>query len=106
MIAADLPYHGKSLPPHSVRYWEQEYRLTQIFINYWVTLSRELELDRPVYMGCSMGGHLAADLALYRPDDFRACIGLRSLDVERQHGPPHQPVVASPPLSMNRSRRP
>ena len=79
VIAADLPYHGKSLPPHSVRYWEQEYRLTQaFFINYWVRLSKELELDRPVYMGCSMGGHLAADLALYRGDDFRACIGLEA----------------------------
>ena len=79
VIAADLPYHGKSLPPQSVRYWEQEYRLTQaFFINYWVKLSKELELDRPVYMGCSMGGHLAADLALYRGDDFRACIGLEA----------------------------
>ena len=79
VIAADLPYHGKSLPPMTVRYWEQEYRLTQkFFIAYWVKLVTELGLDRPVYMGCSMGGHLAADLALYQPDHFRACIGLEA----------------------------
>lgn len=79
VIAADLPYHGKSLPPMTVRYWEQEYRLTQtFFMNYWVSLVRELELARPVYMGCSMGGHLAADLALYHADEFRACIGLEA----------------------------
>lgn len=79
VIAADLPYHGKSLPPMTVRYWEQQYRLTQkFFIDYWVKLVTELELDRPVYMGCSMGGHLAADLALYKPEHFRACIGLEA----------------------------
>ena len=77
VIAADLPYHGKSLPPVSLRYWEQEYRLTKDwFMRYWVKLCRELDLKRPVYMGCSMGGHLAGDLALNYPNEFRACIGL------------------------------
>ena len=27
-------------------------------------------------MGCSMGGHLAGDLALHHPDEFRAVIGV------------------------------
>ena len=79
VIAADLPYHGKSLPPPAVRYWEQEYRLTKDwFMRYWVALCRELDLNRPVYMGCSMGGHLAGDLALHYPHEFRACIGLEA----------------------------
>jgi len=79
VIAVDLPYHGKSLPPEDVRYWEQEYKLTKTwFMNFWVALVRELELDQPVYMGCSMGGHLAGDLALNHPDEFRACIGLEA----------------------------
>jgi pimeloyl-ACP methyl ester carboxylesterase len=79
VISADLPYHGKSLPPASRRYWEEEYKLTQDwFMKYWVRLVNELELDRPVYMGCSMGGHLAGDLALNYPDEFRACIGLEA----------------------------
>ncbi|MGB1881256.1 MAG: alpha/beta fold hydrolase [Gammaproteobacteria bacterium] len=79
VISADLPYHGKSLPPDGKRYWEEEYRLTQqFFMNYWVRLVNALELDRPVYMGCSMGGHLAADLALHHAETFRACIGLEA----------------------------
>ncbi len=79
MIAYDLPYHGKSLPPEAVEWWKQEYRLTREFlVGVVVTLSHELGLDRPVYMGSSIGGHLAADLALYCPDEFRAVIGLEA----------------------------
>jgi len=79
VIAVDLPYHGKSLPPDSVRYWEQRYRLHKDwFMAFWVAFCRELELDQPVYMGCSMGGHLAGDLALNHPEEFRACIGLEA----------------------------
>src|SRR5437016_10475193 len=43
-----------------------------------VTLARELGLDRPVFMGSSIGGHLAADLALNYPDIFRAVVGLEA----------------------------
>jgi len=79
LIAHDLPYHGKSLPPPSVEWWKREYRLTQdFFMKLIVGLSRELALDRPVYMGCSMGGHLAGDLALHHPEDFRAVIGVEA----------------------------
>lgn len=79
VIAIDLPYHGKSLPPAGKRYWEEEYKLTKAwFMGFWVRLVEELELDRPVFMGCSMGGHLAGDLALHHPDSFRACIGLEA----------------------------
>ena len=78
-IAIDLPYHGKSLPPDSVRFWEQKYELhKEWFMKFWIELIRELELVRPVYMGCSMGGHLAGDLALNYPDEFTACIGLEA----------------------------
>jgi len=40
-----------------------------------VAMAQALELERPVYMGCSIGGLLALDLARYHPDDFRAVIG-------------------------------
>ena len=79
MIAYDLPYHGKSLPPTSVRWWESEYRLTKEFlIETVMAISHALELDRPVYMGCSIGGHLAPDLALAHPDEFSAVIGINA----------------------------
>lgn len=77
MIAYDLPYHGKSLPPTGVAWWESEYRLTRDFLmKVVVAVSHALELDRPVFMGCSIGGHLAPDLALYYPEEFRAVIGI------------------------------
>jgi pimeloyl-ACP methyl ester carboxylesterase len=81
VIAADLPYHGKSLPPESIEWWKQEYRLTKsFFIDFLLELSRALGLDKPVFIGCSMGGHLALDLALECPDDFRAVIGVESAE--------------------------
>ncbi|MBM4258921.1 MAG: alpha/beta hydrolase [Deltaproteobacteria bacterium] len=79
LIAYDLPYHGKSVPPTGKEWWKEEYKLTKDFLmKVPVTLSRELGLDRPVYMGSSIGGHLATDLALYYPNAFRAVIGLEA----------------------------
>jgi len=79
MVAYDLPYHGKSVPPTGVEWWRREYRLTKDFLmQVPVTLARELGLERPVFMGSSIGGHLAVDLALHHPDVFRAVIGLEA----------------------------
>ena len=41
-----------------------------------VALSAALGLDRPAFMGCSVGGLLALDLARYHPEVFRAVIAL------------------------------
>lgn len=79
LIAYDLPYHGKSVPPTEKEWWKEEYKLTKdFFMKVPVTLSRELGLERPVYMGSSIGGHLATDLALHYPNEFRAVIGLEA----------------------------
>ena len=79
LIAYDLPFHGKSVPPASVPWWEREYRLsTERVMDSIVAIADALELDRPVYMGCSIGGYLAPDLALYRPKHFRAVIGVNA----------------------------
>ena len=79
MIAYDLPFHGRSLPPTSVRWWAEEYRRdTALLMDSIVAISDALKLERPVYMGCSVGGYLAPDLAFYHPDKFRAVIGINS----------------------------
>lgn len=79
MIAYDMPYHGRSLPPMSQRWWEKRYVLTQNFLMEMVMgISRKLKLDRPVFMGSAMGGQMALDLAFKFPDDFRAVIGLNA----------------------------
>ncbi len=77
LIAYDLPFHGKSAPPTSTAWWTQEYRLTaQFAMSVPIALSEALGLDRPAFMGCSVGGQLALDLACSHPDEFRAVIAL------------------------------
>ena len=79
LLAYDLPYHAKSVPPTSIEWWKQEYKLTKSFLLDFVeTFVSELELQEPVYMGSSIGGHLALDLALHRPGLFKAVIGLEA----------------------------
>lgn len=79
VIVPDLPFHGRSLPPESVEWWKDEYRLTKgFFIDFHLALNHALELEKPVFIGSSMGGHLAPDLALACPDEYRAVIGLEA----------------------------
>jgi pimeloyl-ACP methyl ester carboxylesterase len=76
-IAFDLPYHGKSLPPYGHKWWAQEYNMTRSrMLAFPNALADALELNRPVYMGSSMGGHLAIDLAHDFPERYRATIAV------------------------------
>lgn len=80
IIVYDLPYHGRSLPPSTVRWWTEEYRLTEDFlIETVLAISQALKLDRPVFLGNGIGGSLAPALAFYHPDRFRAVIGVNSM---------------------------
>ncbi len=45
-----------------------------------VALAAALGLEHPVFMGSSIGGHLALDLARYHPERFRAVISLERAD--------------------------
>ncbi len=77
LVAYDLPFHGKSIPPVGRRWWEEPYRLTGGFLRQVpVALTAALGLERPAFMGCSVGGLLALDLALHHPDLFRAVISV------------------------------
>jgi pimeloyl-ACP methyl ester carboxylesterase len=77
LIAYDLPYHGKSLPPIDVARWRTPYRLQGSFLrSVPLALSAALGLERPVFMGCSVGGLLALDLARRHAAAFRAVISL------------------------------
>jgi len=77
MYAYDLPYHGKSLPPVGVRWWEQPYTTTRDELMNWaVALADALGLENPYFMGCSVGGQMALDLAAEHPDRFGAFISL------------------------------
>jgi pimeloyl-ACP methyl ester carboxylesterase len=77
LIAYDLPFHGKSVPPVERNWWEESYLLRGEFLrSVPLQLSRVLGLDKPVFIGCSVGGLLALDLAHKHPDDFRAVVSI------------------------------
>lgn len=77
VIAFDLPWHGKSSPPEG---WQNaDYALTSgDYTSIILSVVEALGLDRPVVMGCSIGGRIALHLALEHPDRFRAIIGLQA----------------------------
>ena len=77
VIAFDLPWHGKSSPPEG--WQDEEYQLTTAFYTAIIrAVARTLGLDRPVVMGCSIGGRIVLNLAVEHAREFRAIIGLQS----------------------------
>ncbi len=77
LIAYDLPYHGKSVPPVEKQWWAEDYNLRGEFLrSIPVKLAQALDLQDPVFMGCSVGGLLALDLAHKHADVFRAVISV------------------------------
>ena len=77
VIAFDMPWHGKSSPPEG---WQREdYQLTtERYTGMILAVADALELERPVAMGCSIGGRIVLNLAWAHPERFRALIGLQS----------------------------
>lgn len=81
LIAFDLPWHGKSLPPEGFQ--EAEYLLTtDTYIETILAVSDALELDKPVLAGCSMGGRIALQLAALHPDRFCGFIAIEASDFQ------------------------
>jgi len=77
VITFDMPWHGKSSPPAG---WQNEdYRLTTgSYTGMIMDFIRALGLERPVVMGCSIGGRIVLDLALKHARELRALIGLQT----------------------------
>jgi pimeloyl-ACP methyl ester carboxylesterase len=77
VIAFDMPYHGRSTPP--VGWWEKEYLLTtEAYIRTVMAFLRTLDLERPVVLGCSMGGTLVLELARRHAAEVSAGISLEA----------------------------
>ena len=77
VIAFDMPYHGRSSPPDG--WWLKTYRLTTA--EYLATIRAvwlALGLDRPVVMGCSMGGAIVLAVAVEYQRELRGIIGLQT----------------------------
>jgi pimeloyl-ACP methyl ester carboxylesterase len=81
VLAFDMPWHGKSLPPAG--WQDEEYRLTaRGYVDLIRTFIRTLGLARPVVLGCSIGGKIVLELARLHAGEFRALIGLESADYQ------------------------
>jgi pimeloyl-ACP methyl ester carboxylesterase len=81
VIAFDMPWHGKSLPPAG--WQDEEYTLTtRGYVDLVREFCRALALERPVVLGCSIGGKIVLELARLHASDFRALIGLESADYQ------------------------
>ena len=79
MTAFDLPAHGRSTPPTGVG--EGEWRLTtDRYVEAILAAADALELERPVVLGCSMGGQICLELALRHPDRFAAVVAVQAAD--------------------------
>jgi pimeloyl-ACP methyl ester carboxylesterase len=81
VLAFDLPWHGKSLPPAG--WQDEEYRLTTSgYVELVRAFVEALGLERPVVLGCSIGGKIVLELARLHAKTFRALVGLESADYQ------------------------
>ena len=81
VLAFDMPWHGKSLPP--VGWQDEEYKLTtRGYVDLVREFCRALGVERPVVLGCSIGGKIVLELARLHGPEFRALIGLESADYQ------------------------
>lgn len=94
VIAFDLPYHGRSNPPDG--WWLKKYHLTEqrylaLIREFW----RALGLERPVVMGCSMGGAIVLKVAAVYQEEITGIVGLESAAVAggRDNDFLHHPAI-------------
>ncbi|GAA3755288.1 alpha/beta fold hydrolase [Salinactinospora qingdaonensis] len=81
VIAYDLTNHGKSDPPTNKEWWKQEYRLTADWYTAFITsFCDALELEKPIFAGCSFGGNEALQLALRHPERFGGIVSIEGAD--------------------------
>jgi pimeloyl-ACP methyl ester carboxylesterase len=77
LVAFDLPWHGKSTPPDG--WQDDDYCLTtDAYIEAIRTVCSALDLEKPVVLGCSIGGRIVLSLAARHAAEFSALIGLDS----------------------------
>lgn len=77
VIAFDMPYHGRSTPPDG--WWLRTYRLTTgDYLSLIRDVWRALALDRPVVLGCSMGGAIVLKVAAEYQAELRGIVGLEA----------------------------
>ncbi len=67
LILIDARGHGRSDKPHQ----PEDYRL-ELFVNDAVKVLNELGVEKPHFLGYSMGGMVGLGIGVYSPDRFRS----------------------------------
>ena len=81
LIAFDMPWHGKSLPPEGFE--REEYLLTtEAYIETVLAVMDALGLKKPILAGCSMGGRIALQLAALHAERFGGFIAIEASDFQ------------------------
>lgn len=94
VIAFDLPYHGRSNPPEG--WWLRKYELTKaLYVGAIRGVWQALELDRPIALGCSIGGFVVLQLAVDFGQEMRGIVGLQSVaaGIGRHNEFLHHPAI-------------
>jgi len=77
VVAFDMPYHGRSNPPEG--WWLKKYFFTtKDYLETIRAVWLGLGLERPVVMGCSMGGSIVIKVAAEHQHELRGVVGLET----------------------------
>jgi len=77
VICFDMPWHGRSEPP--AEWWLTRYELTtEHYLAVIRSVWKTLDLERPIVMGCSMGGAIVLRVASDYQGEIGGIIGLES----------------------------
>jgi pimeloyl-ACP methyl ester carboxylesterase len=94
VVAFDLPYHGRSNPP--ANWWLRKWELTvKVYVGVIRAVWKALGLEKPVVLGCSIGGFVVLQLAVDFPSELRGVIGLQSVanGIGRHNEFLHHPAI-------------
>ena len=81
IIAFDMPWHGKSLPPEGFQ--TEEYLLTtEAYMATVLAVMEGMGLEKPILAGVSMGGRIALQLALHHGDRFAGFLAIEASDFQ------------------------
>ena len=86
MIAFDMPWHGRSAPPRGWRH--ERYELdVHFYMGVIRAFSQALGLEKPVLVGCSMGGSICLVMSGVHGHEFRAICALQGTLGGNPHAP-------------------
>ena len=81
LVAFDMPWHGKSLPPEGFE--TEEYELTtEAYVETVLAVADALGLEAPILAGCSMGGRIALQIAALHPKRFSGFVAIEASDFQ------------------------